>query len=147
MSMDGKNRTVIINLEKRRYYADTILSLTLDYQTQMLYWIYGDKNNHSLLIESANVNGTNQRTLLSLMNNTVEFNYRHSLRFPPRLTTINNTFLLSSPWSGEVYKLQTSADNFVTFIDSLVFCRDSYYHLQVADLEQPPGEFHVPCIC
>ena len=142
MSMDGKNRTIIINLERRQYYVDTILSLTLDYQAQMLYWIFYHRNNDSLVIESSNVNGTNQQTILPLINNTV--NYRHSLRFPPRLTIYNDIFFLFSPWSDEIYKLRTSGDNFMTFANSLAFCRDNY-HLKVT--EQPPGELHALCIC
>ena len=104
----------------------------------MLYWIfYLKSNNNTLVIESSNVNGTNRRTILPLMNTTV--NYRHSLRFPPRLTTYyNDTFFLSSPWSDEVYKLRASGDNFMIFINYLVFCRDNYYHLKVT--EQLPGE-------
>jgi hypothetical protein len=136
MSMDGRNRTVLLNLDKRRYYVDTILSLTLDYHTQMLYWIFYHKSNNSLVIESSNVNGTNRRTVLPLMNNIV--NYRHALRFPPRLTKYNDTFFLSSPWSNELYKLRASGENFTTFINNLVFCRDNYYHLKVT--EQLPGE-------
>ena len=140
MSMDGKNRTVIINLDRFQYYADTILSISLDYHAQMLYWIfYRKSNNNTLVIESSNVNGTNRRTVLPLMNTTV--NYRHALRFPPRLTVYNDTFFLSSPWSDEVYKfVRASGDNFMTFINSLVFCRDKYYHLKVT--EQLPGELH-----
>ena len=139
MSMDGKNRTVIINLDRRRYYADTILSLTLDYQAQMLYWIFSHRHNYSLVIESSNVNGTNRRTILLLTNNAV--NYHDSLRFPPRLTIYyNDTFFLSSPWSDEIYKLLTSGDNVMTVINSLVFCGDNYYHLKVT--KQLPGELH-----
>ena len=136
MSMDGKNRTVIINLDRFRYYVDTILSVTLDYHAQMLYWIFYRKSNNTLVIESSNVNGTNRQTILPLMSTTV--NYRHSLRFPPRLTVYNDTFFLSSPWSDEVYKLRASGDNFMIFINYLVFCRDNYYHLKVT--EQLPGE-------
>ena len=143
MSMDGKNRTVIIDLDRWRYYVDTVLSLTLDYQAQMLYWIFSHRNNRSLMIETSNVNGTNRRTILSLANNTV--NYRHSLRFPPRLTTYNDIFFLSSPWSDEIYKLLISGDNFMTFTNSLVFCRDNYYHLKVT--EQLPGELLALCFC
>ena len=137
MSMDGKNRTVIINLNRYRYYINTVLSLTLDYHAQMLYWIfYRKSNNNTLVIESSNVNGTNQQTILPLMNTTV--NYYHALRFPPRLTVYNNTFFLSSPWSDKIYKLRASGDNFMTFINSSVFCRDNYYHLKVT--EKLPGE-------
>ena len=74
------------------------------------------------------------------MNNII-VNYYHALRFPPRLTVYNSTFFLSSPWSDEVYKLlRASGDNlkFMTFINSLVFCRDNYYHLKVT--EQLPGK-------
>ena len=142
MSMDGKNRTVIINLNRHRYYVDTVLSLTLDYHAQMLYWIFYRKSNNSLEIQSSNVNGTNQQAILPLMNNTVH--YYHALRFPPRLTVYNGTFFLSSPWSDEVYKLRASGDNFMTFINSLVLCRDNYYHLKVT--EQLPGELHALCI-
>ena len=138
MSMDGKNRTAIINLNRQQYYADTILSLTLDYHAQILYWIFYHRSNNTLVIESSNVNGINRRTIFPLMNNAV--NYRRSLRFPPRLTIYNDTLFLSSPWSDEVYKLRASGDNFTTFINSLVFCRDNYYHLKVT--EQLSGELH-----
>ena len=138
MSMDGKNRTVIINLNRRRYYANTILSLTLDNQAQVLYWVFSGRDNHTLTIESSNTDGTNRRTILILRNDTVD--YHHSLQFPPRLTTYNETLFLSSPWSDEIYKLRANDDNFMIFIDNLVLCRNNYYHLKV--ITQPPGRFH-----
>lgn len=137
MSMDGKNRTVIINLNRRRYYVNTILSLTLDNQAQVLYWVFSGSDNHTLIIQSSNVDGTNQQTILVLRNNTVD--YRHSLRFPPRLTIYNETLFLSSPWSNEIYKLRANGENFMTFISNLVLCR-SNYHLKVTN--QPIGELH-----
>lgn len=137
MSLDGMNRTIISKLDKRRYYNDTILSLTLDYQTQILYYIFYYKSIGSLVIESSNVNGTNKHTILPVMNDAV--NYRHSLRFPPRLTVYNGTLFLSSPWSDKMYKLRTSGVNFTTFINSSAFCIDNYYHLKVT--KQPPGKF------
>lgn len=138
MSMDGKNRTVIINLNRWRYYVDTILSLTLDNQAQVLYWVFSDKGNRSLTIESSDVDGTNRQTRLILTNNTVD--YRHSLRFPPRLTILyNQTLFLSSPWSNEIYKLRANGDNFMTFISNLGLCRSSY-HLKV--IKQQQSELH-----
>ena len=72
MSMDGNNKTVIIGVDT---YAerDAIFSLTLDYQTQVLYWIFGNNSNGSLNIKSSNTDGTNQQTILQLQN--VHYNY------------------------------------------------------------------------
>ena len=62
MSMDGSNRTTIIDVDA----YDAILSLTLDYQAQVLYWVYGDDSNGSLIIKCSNVDGTNQQIILQL---------------------------------------------------------------------------------
>ena len=67
MSMDGKNRTAIIDVDTRSYH-DAILTLTLDYQVQALYWVFGNYSNRSLIIKRSNVDGTNQKTILQLQN-------------------------------------------------------------------------------
>ena len=137
MSMDGNNRTVIINVERRRYYNDAMLSFTLDYQAQVLYWIFSvyTRANHSLElnIESSNVDGTNRQTIIQLSDNHSE-----TLRFPPHLTIYKGMLFLSSIWNDKIYKLRTNGKNFTTFVNSSVLCGVNYHQLKV--MKQPPGE-------
>ena len=144
MSMDGNNRTVIIEVDTN----DAMLSLTLDYQTQVLYWIFGNNNNGSLSIKYSNTDGTNQQTILQLQNNIYYYHYYyyhifHRLFFG--LTVYNETLFLSLPWTNDikVYKLGTNDindENFNTlFINSSaqVFCRHRIYQIKVTN--QPSG--------
>lgn len=136
MSMDGKNRTVIINVNKRHEY-DAVLSLTLDYEAQMLYWIFGNFHNSSLHIERSNTNGMNRQTVIHLPHT---YN-RNSLHQPPGLTMNEDMLYLSSLYhNNEAYKLRTSGENFTTFIDRSTLFMFQPYQLKVAK-HQPPGYY------
>ena len=124
MSMDGKNRTAIIT-------NVSILSVTLDYQTQVLYWVC-DCGDHSLTIKSSNIHGTNQQTIYY----NIQSWYYYYIT-PPGLTIYNDTLLLSSPRMSKVYKLGINGTTFDTFIDDSVLCRIKYL-LKVT--KQPLGE-------
>ena len=137
MSMDGNNRTAIIDYEVDTYY-DAVVSLTLDYQTQVLYWVYGNSSNGSLSIKRSNTDGTNQQTILQLQN--VHYHYFYFYYYSSGLTTYNETLYLTLPWIREIYKLRTNGENFNTlFINSsaqLLFC-GSFYQIKVTN--QPSG--------
>ena len=60
-SMDGKNHTIIIKSN-----LSPVVTLTLDYQTQVLYWIQVDPYLNKL--ESSNTDGMNRQTLLIFRN-------------------------------------------------------------------------------
>lgn len=133
MSMDGKNRTVIINVNKR-HEDDAILSLTLDYQAQVLYWVFGNYSNRSLHIERSNANGTNRQTIIHLPH----IYNRNSLHQPPGLTMNKDMLFLSSLYQdNEAYKLRTNGENFTTFINRSTLFMFQPYHLKVT--KQPPG--------
>ena len=127
MSMDGNNRTVIIDVD---HAYDAILSLTLDYQDQVLYWLFGDYGNRSQIIKRSNVDGTNQQIILQLRNEYYYFRYH----FSPGLTVYNETLFASLPTTREIYKLGTNGENFTLFINNSgqVFCRLQNYQLKVA---------------
>ena len=121
MSMDGNNRTVIIEVDT---YYNAVVSLTLDYQAQVLYWIFGNNSNGSLSIKRSNTDGTNQQTILQLQN--VHYYYYYLHHYQSGLTMYNDTLLFTLPWTREVYKLRTNGENFTLFINSSmpVFCRN-----------------------
>ena len=140
MSMDGNNRTAIIDYEMDTYH-NAVVSLTLDYQTQVLYWVYGNSSNHSLSIKRSNTDGTNQQTILQLQN--VHYHYYYFYFFYPYssgLTAYNETLYLTLSWIREIYKLGTNGENFNTlFINSsaqLLFCK-RFYQIKVTN--QPSG--------
>ena len=132
MSMDGKNRTVVIN-----YNDDAIISFTLDYQTQVLYWISGN-NGHSIVFKHSNVDGTNNQTIYHDRNYNIIY-YNNYYDTPPGLTIHKETLYLSIPWMREVYMLGTNGANFTTFINDSVLCRVKY-HIKVT--KQPLGELN-----
>ena len=125
MSMDGKNRAAIIT-------NVSILSVTLDYQAQVLYWVC-DCGDHNLTIKSSNIYGTNQQTIYH--DNILSRYYYYST--PPGLSIYNETLLLSSPRTSEVYKLGINGTTLNTFINDSVLCRIKYL-LKVT--KQPLGE-------
>ena len=135
--MDGKNRTIIINVNRNStYYYDAILSLTLDYQAQMIYWVFGNYSNHSLTIKRSNIDGTNQQTISQPIQ---IYGYYYAFDYPPGLTMYQETLFMSLPWMREIYKIGINGENFTTFINSSaqVFCSGYYYQLKVT--KQPSG--------
>ena len=138
--MNGNNRTVIIdvdNITSSIEYA--ILAFTLDYHTQVLYWVFGDGDDNSLTVTSSNVDGTNRQTILRLTNGYNIYYYHLLDRYPPGLTVYKETLLLSM---NVVYsiKLGRTSKNFTIFINSSMLCRNDYNQLKVT--KQPPGELH-----
>ena len=140
MSMDGNNRTVIIGVDPYSY--DVILALTLDYQAQVFYWIFGHHDNHSLIIKRSSSDGTDQQVILQLRD--VHFDYfifdRHSFAYLSGITVYNDTLFLSLSWPREVYKVGINGENFSTlFINDFieVFCIFDNSQLKVTS--QPSG--------
>ena len=142
MSMDGNNRTLIIKENRtEQYYHDRILSFTVDYQGQMLYWVFSDYADDyicNLIIKRSNIDGTNQQTI---------YYYDHNrwycytiLETPPGLAIHEETLILSLPWMREVHRLGTNGANFNIFINDSVLCRVKYL-LKVT--KQPVGEFNI----
>lgn len=144
MSMDGKNRTVVIGVNTS-YYDNIMFSFTLDYQAQVLYWVFGDYHNHTISIKCSNIDGTNRKTILQLNDSYYyDFYYYYHYHLVYRLdswglTVYNETLFLSPPRMREIYKLGTNGENFITLINSSaqVFCRFRYYQLKV--IKQPSG--------
>ena len=138
MSMDGRNRTTIIDVDT----YDAILSLTLDYQAQVLYWVYGNDSNGSLIIKCSNIDGTNQQTILQLQN--VYYDYYiyhpfHHYSLGLSITVYNETLFLSLSSMSELYKIRTNGDTLLLINNSAyqVFC--TFRTLQLKAINQPSG--------
>ena len=116
-SMDGRNRTVIINTN-----VPITHSLTLDYKEQTLYWIDSDYR----VLESSTVNGTNRRTI-QLFSQTYSFY---------GISVFKATLYLSRH-SKTIYRVSTSGHNF-THISIPYFCYKSYRQLKIFSLERQP---------
>ena len=134
MSMDGRNRTTIIDVDTH----DAILSLTLDYQTQVLYWVYGNDSNGSLIIKCSNIDGTNQQTILQLQNVYYYYIYHlfHHYSRGLSITVYNETLFLSLSLTSELYKIRINGDALL-LINNSVFCR--LQNLQLKAINQPSG--------
>ncbi len=139
--MDGHNRTAIIDVDNWSY-GDAIVSLTLDYQAQVLYWLFGTNSNRRLVIKRSNIDGTNQQTILRLQNERYMYQYHYyddPFYHYLGLTVYNETLFLSSSWTRKLYKLGMNGDALL-FIDNseqLVFCRFRKYQLKATN--QPSG--------
>ena len=141
ISMDGNNRTAIIDVI---WYHNAILSFTLDYQAQVLYWVYGNDSNGSLMLKRSNIDGTNQQTILQLQN--VYYDYYYYYRYYYRFysdasglsTVYNETLFLSLTLTRELYKLGINGDALL-LINSSVLCR--FQNSQLKMTNQPSGEF------
>ena len=137
-SMDGRNRTTIIDVDTR----DAIFSLTLDYQAQVLYWVYGNDSNGSLIIRRSNTDGTNQQTILQPQNVYYDYYYYYfffyGTTYSSALTVYNKTLFLSLPMIRDLYKIGINGDTSL-FINSSaqVFCRFQNYQLKATN--QPSG--------
>ena len=129
MSMDGKNRTTIIDVDT----YDTILSLTLDYQAQVLYWVLGNNNSRSLLIRCSNTqsDGATQQTIFQRKNI-----YYHRFFYLSGLSVYNEILFLSISWTRELYKIGTNGDTQL-LINSLMICIFQGSQLRVTN--QPLG--------
>ena len=120
-SMDGKNRTVIINTN-----VPVTHSLTLDYQEQRLYWTDSDYR----VLESSTVNGTNRKTIYSFSQSYAFYG----------ISVFMDTLYLSQ--YNTIYRVRTSGQN-LTSMTTPYFCRKSYRQLEVFSKgRQPPtGKF------
>ena len=128
MSMDGNNRTAVINGNWWSYYG--IVSFTLDYEAQVLYWVFNYY--YSLNIESSNADGTNRQQLT-----TYDWGYYYSHRRSPGLAMYKDMPYLSLR-NREIHKFRTNGENVTTFINRSVLYSGYYYHLRVTN--QPLGE-------
>lgn len=118
--MDGKNRTVLHNTALIWPNA-----LTLDYQTQVLYWAdaYLDK------IESSNVDGSN-RILLSTV----------GVDHPYGIALFSNT-LYFTDWSGPSVKTININGGNATAIFGEVLCTQLFGIVVVSEHKQPVGTY------
>ena len=116
-SMDGNNRTIIINTN-----VPVTHSLTLDYQHQILYWIDSDYR----VLESSTVNGTNRKTIHS-------FSQSYSFY---GISIFKDTLYLSQH-SNTIYRVSTSGQNF-TSISIPYLCYKSYRQLKISSEERQP---------
>ncbi len=128
--MDGNNRTVVIDANMHAN-VNKILSLALDYQNQVLFWVSHNRSASLVTIKRSNIDGKKQQTILQLSG-------YYSYYYSTGLTVLNETLFLSMSDSQirEVYKLGTNDENF-TNSSAQVFCRLRYYQLKVT--KQPPG--------
>jgi hypothetical protein len=137
--MDGNNRTAIIDITGS--YGDAILALTLDYQAQVLYWVFGNGSNGSLVIKRSNIDGTNQQTILRLQNVYYYYYHHHHLFFYLHslgLTLYNETLFLSLSSTRELYKIGINGDALLLINNSAqVFCTFQNYQLRATN--QPSG--------
>lgn len=147
MSMDGKNRTVIVNEDNSGYYDDAILSFTLDYPTQILYWSFYDHNNHTLSFESSYADGSNRQILQLIDADTIFYDYYYLYRYPSSLGVYKQTLFFSVSWRHQVYKLELArGENLVILFNSSAICGNKYYQIKVAK-QQPAGEIWCNYMC
>ena len=124
--MDGNNQSVIIDS-----YQNHILSFTLNYQAQVLYWVGYDNYDHHLRVNSSNVDKTNRQTILQLSPEYYYLGRRHGL------TLFENVLFLSLPRNRELYKFSIGQN--LTSISNGMRCK-LYGRLKVVTKQQqPPG--------
>lgn len=115
-SMDGQNRTIIINTN-----VPLTHSLTLDYQEQRLYWIDTDYR----VLECSTVNGTDRKTVY-LFSQSYTF---YGMSF------LQDTLYFSQ--YGTIQRVNTSGHNF-TSISVPHLCYKSYRRLKIFSKERQP---------
>ena len=123
-SMDGKNRTVIHNTS-----LTWPVALTLDYQTQVLYWADASLEK----IESSNVDGSNRQLLTTV-----------GVGYPFGLALFNDT-LYFTDWSGNSVKVvHVNGSNATTIFDGQsVLCGQPFGIAVVSEAKQPLGELSI----
>ena len=117
VSMDGKNRTIIINTN-----VPVTHSLTLDYKEQILYWTDSDYR----VLESSTVNGTNRKTIYSFSQSYTFYG----------ISVFKDTLYLSRH-SSTIHRVSTSGQNFST-ISYPYLCYKNYHQLKVFSQEKQP---------
>lgn len=115
-SMDGQNRTIIINTN-----VPLTHSLTLDYQEQRLYWIDTDYR----VLECSTVNGTDRKTVY-LFSQSYTF---YGMSF------LQDTLYFSQ--HGTIQRVNTSGQNF-TSISVPHLCYKRYRRLKIFSKERQP---------
>lgn len=93
-SMDGKNHTVIVESN-----LSPVVTLTLDYQAQVLYWIQVDPYLNK--VESSSIDGMNRQTILS---------FRNDITLYHGVSLFRDILLLSGSY-GIVYMANISSQN------------------------------------
>ena len=132
MSMDGKNRTAIIDVDTRSDH-DIILSFTLDYHAQVLYWIFSNNDSHRLNIKCLKIDGKIQRIIY------LRLHYAHYYNcYSSGLAIFNETLFLSLSRMSELYKIGINGDMLPLINSSAkVFCR--FWNYQLKATNQPSG--------
>lgn len=117
--MDGKNQTTIIAFNSSYY---THVTFTLDYQTQMLYWV----DSYSNTLESSNADGKNRQILL------IKSDYHG-------VSLFRDVLFLSGSY-GKVYMANISGQN-IQLVTASLNCDISIYQppiLKVISEEKQP---------
>ena len=114
VSMDGSNRTEVVNITSRHY----IFSLTLDYQAQVLYWVDYYNYDDSVRVNSSNVDGTNRQTFLRVFSSSYYHHFHFSF-YQHGLSLFGDTLYLSEPWNSEVYK-HSIGENLTTITNRML---------------------------
>ena len=107
--------TNLIEIDNNNYYH-CIFSLIMDYQAQVLYWVYCNYHNHSLIVNSSNADGTNRHTIQLPIHCDSWCSFRYSL------TLFKDVLYLSSLDTNEIYRVQLNGENITTIIRSSDIC-------------------------
>ena len=122
-------------IEIDNYYYYCIHSLIMDYQAQVLYWVYCDYRNHSLTVNSSNADGTNRQTIQLPIHCHSWCSYRYSLAL------FKDVLYLSSSDTNEIYRVQLNGENITTIIRSSDICTIySRTHLKVVGEYRSQGD-------
>ena len=131
--------TSIIEIDN--YYDNCIYSLIMDYQAQVLYWVYCDYHNRSLTVNSSNADGTIRQTIqLPIRCYDRRFQFRRC-RSRYSLTLFKDVLYLSSSDTNEIYRVQLNGENITTIIRSSDICTIYYWtHLKVVGEYRSQGD-------
>ena len=137
--MDGSNRTEVVDILYTPHHR--ILSLTLDYQAQVIYWVGYDNNDDSTRVNSSNVDGTNGQTILQF---PTDYRYHYYYNtYQHGLSLFEDTFFLSKPLNSEVNKFIIGEN--LTTISNGMHCSSYYGRLKiVSEQHQQSGDNHTP---
>ena len=135
--MDGKNRTAIIDVGTKSDH-DIILSFTLDYHAQVIYWIFSNNDSHRLNIKCLNTDRKIQQIIYLRLHYTHYYN-----RYSSGLTIFNETLFLSLSRMSELYKIGINGDMLPLINSSAqVFCRFWNYQLKATNQPQVSSRVH-----
>lgn len=125
-SMDGANQTVIHNTN-----VVQPRSLTLDHQTQTLYWT----DAHFQKVESSSVDGTNRSLVAEI-----------GIIEPFGISVYNNAIYISD-WSGNTISGVNTIDKTTASLHSLPQCNRPFGIQVVAQLQQSMGKYVLASYC